>query len=205
MAEALASPGVGWIEFRSGGRCVFPALARHNGTSAKTRAYEARKKADQRKKAKQVPDAMSPKVSPKIMDKTGTREEREKSNNSSTETTSPPKSRAGPFDPHAVPIPKELDMPGFREAWTEWIAYRATVGKALTERSIQGQFRQMIPYGVAAAVDAINRSIASQWIGLFPEKEVNRGQRGGTRADRIGPGQSFGPDQVPAGGAVTDF
>jgi len=69
MAEAMASPAVKWIEFRSGGRCVFPNLARHNGTSAKTRAYEAKKKAGQR--------ASRPaEVSRKCPDESGTREEK---------------------------------------------------------------------------------------------------------------------------------
>jgi|GEM_PF-6566489 len=72
MAEALASPGVKWIEFRSGGRCVFPNLARHNGTSAKTRAYESRKKELQRSR----PAKASPEMSPEVGDKTGTREEK---------------------------------------------------------------------------------------------------------------------------------
>lgn len=75
MAEAMASPEVRWIEARSGGRLVFPNLARHNGTSAKTRAYDARKKQIQRGKNKPPPDNLPQELSPKSGDKTGTRKE----------------------------------------------------------------------------------------------------------------------------------
>ncbi len=68
LAEAMSSPGVRWLDARSGGRVVFPKLARHNGTSAKTRAYEASKKSRQRKAGKVVP-----KVSPKCPDDKGTK------------------------------------------------------------------------------------------------------------------------------------
>jgi hypothetical protein len=48
FAEAMASPEVCWLTVRSGGRITFPNLARHNGSTAKTRAYEQKKKRDQR-------------------------------------------------------------------------------------------------------------------------------------------------------------
>ena len=75
MAEALSSPDVRWLEARSGGRIVFPNLARHNGTSAKTRAYETSKKQKQRSGKKSSPKNV-PEMSPKNGDKTGTREEK---------------------------------------------------------------------------------------------------------------------------------
>lgn len=59
MAEAMASPEVRWLEPRSGGRIVFPNLARHNGTSAKTRAYEQSKKRKQRSRDRKIdPDTV---------------------------------------------------------------------------------------------------------------------------------------------------
>lgn len=65
MADALSTPEVNWLQFRSGGQIVFPNLARHNGTSAKTRAYDQKKKKAQRNRA-----------SPKCPRKKGTREEK---------------------------------------------------------------------------------------------------------------------------------
>lgn len=61
LAEAMASPEVRWLEPRSGGRIVFPNLARHNGTSAKTRAYEQSKKRRQRSRERTIVPETVPK------------------------------------------------------------------------------------------------------------------------------------------------
>lgn len=52
FADAIASPEVRWLTARSGGRIAFPHFGRHNGTTAKTRALETRKKQRQRAKGK---------------------------------------------------------------------------------------------------------------------------------------------------------
>lgn len=48
LIEALSVPEIRWITHTDDGRIVFKHLARHNGKSAKTRASESRKKANQR-------------------------------------------------------------------------------------------------------------------------------------------------------------
>lgn len=120
MAEAMASPGVRWLEARSGGRVVFPKLARHNGTSAKSRVYEALKKRKQRA----APAVVYPEMSPNDRDKTGTREEKrreegEEKNTADAATARPPpkvepkenSKRATPTGPHAEAVA------AFTERW----------------------------------------------------------------------------------------
>lgn len=69
LAEMLASSEICWISVRSGGRLIFPNLGRHNGTTAKTRASDAKKKRLQRSKClEKCPDVTGTKV--------GTREEK---------------------------------------------------------------------------------------------------------------------------------
>lgn len=101
MAESLASPDVRWIEFRSGGRCVFPNLARHNGTSAKTRAYEARKKAKQRQSSQDA----SPDLSRKDGDISGTREEKRRIEKKKDNPPPPPPQQSAPLVP-SQPVPR---------------------------------------------------------------------------------------------------
>jgi len=84
FADALASSEVRWLTARSSGRIAFPHFGRHNGTTAKTRALESRKKQRQRAKGKKS----SPETSRNQRDNNGTREERrEESNNLSLSST----------------------------------------------------------------------------------------------------------------------
>jgi hypothetical protein len=56
FAEAMAADDIGWLKFLPRGEVVFVNLGRHNGSTAKTRGLEARKKARQRAAAKKLPD-----------------------------------------------------------------------------------------------------------------------------------------------------
>jgi hypothetical protein len=77
FADALASDEVRWLTARSAGRLTFPNFGRHNGTTAKTRALESRKK--QRQRAK--PAEPSRETSRDYRDNNGTREEERREEN----------------------------------------------------------------------------------------------------------------------------
>ncbi len=166
MAEAMASTEVRWLEVRSGGRIVFPKLARHNGTSAKTRAYEALKKSRQRERPESVPE-----MSRNNGDKTGTREEKRRE-----EIKDPPNP---PFD-----FPPELQTVAFRSAWDDWIAERRSQKrKPYTDRGARSQLNELAKHGEAKAIAAIRASIRNGWAGLFPEKTNASGSD--RRSDRF--------------------
>ena len=102
LAETLASPDVRWIEARSGGRIVFPNLARHNGTSAKVRASEADKKRRQRKdkSPKGTPKAICP---PKCPDDNGTKSGPEKRREELNTPKPPEGGEKEVFEPPKIP------------------------------------------------------------------------------------------------------
>lgn len=56
LAAALATAEIAWLKFEPGGRVTFVNLGRHNGSTAKTRGLEARKKARQRAASRKSPD-----------------------------------------------------------------------------------------------------------------------------------------------------
>ena len=174
MAEAMASAGVRWLEARSGGRISFPKLARHNGTSAKSRAYEALKKRRQRLT---VPP-QSPEMSPKSGDKTGTREEKRREESKDKDPPSPPRGDSG-ADPPTVRIPPELDTEAFRVAWGEWKAERSSKRiRPYTPKGEAGVLKHLAKFGPAVSIEAIHVSIRNGYQGIFPERV---GNAGGTR------------------------
>ncbi|MGE4003216.1 MAG: hypothetical protein AB7I48_23760 [Planctomycetaceae bacterium] len=67
-------------------------------------------------------------------------------------------------------IPPELDCEAFREAWSRWRDYRSRVRrKPVSSTAALEQLVKLAAAGVAAASAAIDRSIANDWQGLFPE------------------------------------
>jgi hypothetical protein len=156
MAEAMSSPEVKWLDCRSGGRIVFPNLARHNGTSAKTRAYETSKKQKQRQEKVNVPGNV-PKVSPKTRDKTGTREEKRRE----VDTTI--------LD---LPIPEHLQTDDFADAWMLWITHRKEIKKALTPSQASQQIAKFSKWGVERSVIAIRHTVAGGWVGILEPGET---------------------------------
>ena len=67
-----------------------------------------------------------------------------------------------------VSIPTTLDTPGFREAWDEWMRYRAERKLCrwvpMTQRK---QLKRMEAMGVDRAIDMIEWSIMQGWQGLY--------------------------------------
>lgn len=70
FADAMASPDVRWLIPGEGGRVTFPKFDNHNGSTAKKRLYEKKKKAKQR-----MSSDSSPKCPQNPGTKTGTRGE----------------------------------------------------------------------------------------------------------------------------------
>jgi DNA-binding MarR family transcriptional regulator len=91
-------------------------------------------------------------------------------------------------DPHANLSSKstsedkeELDTPqtplphgeNFKRAWNEWVIYRTKTKKRLSRFAQEKQLKILEGLSEQECVDCINRSIANDWQGLFPEKNRN--------------------------------
>lgn len=72
--------------------------------------------------------------------------------------------------------PLPLDLPHgelFKRAWGEWINYRTKTKKRLSRFAQEKQLAMLKGLTEQECVDCINRSIANDWQGLFPEKAGN--------------------------------
>lgn len=72
------------------------------------------------------------------------------------------------------PLPLELphgDL--FKRAWGEWVNYRTKTKKRLSRFAQDKQLAMLKGLTEQECVDCINRSIANDWQGLFPEKAGN--------------------------------
>lgn len=91
-------------------------------------------------------------------------------------------------DPHANLSSKstsenkeEIDTPQtplphgelFKRAWNEWVNYRTKTKKRLSRFAQEKQLKILEGLTEQECVDCINRSIANDWQGLFPEKARN--------------------------------
>ncbi len=74
------------------------------------------------------------------------------------------------FKPEEVEVPSSLDTPEFRKSWVEWCGYRAKKRNRVSETAAGRQLTKLARAGPAAAVWAIEQSIANDYQGLFPEK-----------------------------------
>lgn len=74
-------------------------------------------------------------------------------------------------------LPAELNTPGFREAWEQYVAYRRKARiKPLLPESVRAQWRKLATYGPDIARLAIGESIGNGWQGIFPERVANGAQ-----------------------------
>jgi DNA-binding transcriptional ArsR family regulator len=72
--------------------------------------------------------------------------------------------------------PLPLSLPhgeNFRRAWGEWVNYRTKTKKRLSRFAQEKQLALLQGLTELEAVECINRSIANDWQGLFPEKVKN--------------------------------
>lgn len=71
------------------------------------------------------------------------------------------------FDPLAVPIPLELQSPGFAEEWAAFVDYRRRLGKPFrTENGPAAALRHLAPLGPARAVLALQITREKEWQGV---------------------------------------
>ncbi len=94
-------------------------------------------------------------------------------------------------DPHAKLSPKSrkennnekdtnplpLVLPhgeNFKRTWVEWVIYRTKTKKRLSRFAQEKQLALLQGLTEQEAVDCINRSIANDWQGLFPEKKNSK-------------------------------
>lgn len=99
-------------------------------------------------------------------------------NTKRTQTQHPtltPKARKPPFDPTTAVLPESIDTPEVRAAWVEWCDYRRAKRKPVSLPAASKQLKTLAAHGAAAAVSAIERSIANDWVGLFPERAGRNG------------------------------
>lgn len=61
----------------------------------------------------------------------------------------------------------------FKRAWGEWVNYRTKTKKRLSRFAQEKQLAMLKGLTEQECVDCINRSIANDWQGLFPEKAGN--------------------------------
>jgi hypothetical protein len=57
--------------------------------------------------------------------------------------------------------------PTFPSEWHRWLTYRASAKKRVTEHAAKEQLRKIREAGIPAAIEAISKSIANDWSGLF--------------------------------------
>jgi hypothetical protein len=141
FADALASDGVRWLSARSGGRLTFPHFGRHNGTTAKTRALESRKKQRQRASKKES----SRETSRQERDIIGTREEKRREEYISPSSSSPIS---------GVPPPSQADSKATTTRTGDFASQEPRRGGASAEadwRNCEITLRQL---GVAEAAPA---------------------------------------------------
>lgn len=76
-----------------------------------------------------------------------------------------------PRKPAEYPLPDALDVPAFRSAWLDWLDYRRErkLG-AWKPRTIEAKLAELAEIGPTRAAEAIRRSIANGWQGIFPDR-----------------------------------
>ncbi len=73
--------------------------------------------------------------------------------------------------PAAVVLPTCLDVPQFREAWSDWLAFRAEIKQPCGPVAQKRQLAVLQNMGWHKACAAIEQSILRNWVGLFEPKD----------------------------------
>jgi len=159
---------VGWLVMEDG-RVSIPHLEYHLSSGAKTRAFEQRKKSDQRKRGQ---------LSGKCPDNSGTESGRnqgpDKSRGEKSESIYGEPQKTETQTPKAIPqtltdvvIPKALRSPECQEAIAKWMQYLEQIGcdyKRPDESaiSLQEWYMQMARMGAEKFCQAVSLSIAGK-------------------------------------------
>jgi len=89
--------------------------------------------------------------------------------NATTDPNPNPKPDDGKVPASLPPEFKESEK--FQKAWSDWCKYRKEIGKALKQTTINLQSKALEGLGVEAAIIALENSMMSGWVGIFPPKE----------------------------------
>ena len=82
-------------------------------------------------------------------------------------------------------IPESVDVPEFREAWTEFLDHRRHMGKPLTAQAVRRQLDHLATLGPTRAVAAIHHSVANGWQGIYePQEDTRPSHKDKAKADR---------------------
>jgi hypothetical protein len=151
FGEAMRA--VSWLSVDDTGAVSIPRFKRHISKSAKQRALAARRKQCARSRKSHAGSV------------TTTRPQRE----SKSKKEIPPHTPPGGAD--ETPLPCELNTPEFRAAWSRWLDYRAQQRvKSYKPLGLKTLFAELATYGPEVSIEAIRRSMANGWQGLFPDK-----------------------------------
>ncbi len=106
------------------------------------------------------------------------------------DSDSPPKTKQAAFNASAVEFPSELETPAFRDAWLNWVDYRQSKRKPISERACRQQLKTLAELGASEAVKRIETAIANDWQGVVFH------DRATARRDDFGRGlRAFAQDQ----------
>lgn len=96
-----------------------------------------------------------------------------------------------------IPLPEGLlARHGFSEVWSEWLEFRRSIKKPLTEIAAKKQLKMLETHPNPEAV--LELSMQNQWQGLFPEKVYGNGRTNGqgTRQSEQIARATFGHDEA---------
>ena len=62
----------------------------------------------------------------------------------------------------------------FEAEWRDWCEYRNACKKKMSEKTVEKQLKMLSEWGEEAAIEAINKSITSGWLGLFDPRKRNK-------------------------------
>lgn len=132
-----------------------PDYVEHNGTTAKTRAVDAKRKKRVREMSKKCPK------------KSGLEKRREEKNIITNSNNSA-----------ALVFPPELDTPACRQAWAEWTSYKSERRQKYASVGSENRvLASVAKHGPTRFVKAIDKAKRSNWAGFFPENEEEDRQR----------------------------
>ena len=162
---------VGWLRVREGSLEV-PNFDRHLSESAKNRALTAQRVA--KHKAKSGNEKVTVEALPEKR-----REEKSLDPKGSKKPPTPKRSAAEATAEavNALELPEQLRTPEFQSAWCDFVKHRREIKKPLTPTQAEVAMRKLNGWGLAAAIEALENSVANGWQGIFPPggKPAQRG------------------------------
>ena len=94
------------------------------------------------------------------------------------------------------PLPECLDTPAFRKAWDEYLRHRREIrARKLSPAGTTKQWSKMAEWGVDAAIQAIDATIANGWTGVFAPKDDGKPASTNCSENRLHSGD---PDGIAA-------